>query len=129
VIELTLPYPPSLNKHYKFIGHRVLISFEGLEYVAAVKKVVKDAGVKMMTERLKVDIWLYPPDARVRDDDNGAIVIAYCLKPLFDAMQKAHVYRNDRQIKKFQAELCGIVPGGKAVVRIVRHEESEGPGA
>ena len=125
MVEFELPYPPSLNRHYRFIGRRVLISHEGRSYVEAVRKAVRDAGVKPMSEPLQVDIRLYPPDARVRDDDNGAIVIAYALKPLFDAMQKAHVYRNDRQVRRFQAELCGIVPGGRAVVRIKRHEMRE----
>ena len=127
MIEFTLPYPPSLNKHYRFIGRRVLISFEGQAYVEAVRKIVKDAGVKPMTEFLQVDIWLYPPDARVRDDDNGAIVIAYALKPLFDAMQKARVYRNDTQVKELRARMCGIVPGGRAIVRVGPYERLEGP--
>ena len=129
MIELELPYPPSLNHHYRFIGNRVLLSHEGLAYREEVREIVKKTGMDPMREQLTAGIDLFTPDGRRRDDDNGAIVIAYSLKPLFDALENARVFKNDWQVKRLVAELCGIVPGGKAIVRIDRYERREGPGA
>jgi len=118
MVGFVLPYPPSLNRHYRFIGRRVLISYEGLAFRESVRSALVAAGVKPMTGPLKVEIDLYPPDARVRDVDNG-------MKPLLDSLQHARVFANDSQIRRLEVEMCGIMPGGKALVRIDRYERRE----
>jgi Holliday junction resolvase RusA-like endonuclease len=47
------------------------------------------------------------------------------MKPLLDSLQHARVFANDSQIRRLEVEMCGIMPGGKALVRIDRYERRE----
>lgn len=91
--NLTLPYPPSVNRYYRHIivkgSPRTLISKDGRRYRDAVK--IATTGLRMGERRLAVYIRVYPPDRRRRDLDN-------IQKPLLDALEKAGVYENDCQI-------------------------------
>ena len=117
MIELILPYPPSVNTYWRHVGSKVLISKEGRAYRVNVAAVVTAAA---LTEGLRgfgnalleMEIDLYPPDNRIRDLDN------HDGKAIFDSLKQAGVYENDSQIKKRTGEMFSVVKGGKAVVRI-----------
>ncbi|OQB79049.1 MAG: Crossover junction endodeoxyribonuclease RusA [Planctomycetes bacterium ADurb.Bin126] len=112
MITLELPYPPSVNRYYRHVGFRTLISREGRAYRRLVCAILRRAGVRPLEGTLAVGLDLYPPDGRRRDCDN-------VLKALLDAMQYGGMYGDDSQIKKLLVVMRDrIVPGGKAVVAV-----------
>ncbi|MCB5226218.1 RusA family crossover junction endodeoxyribonuclease [Alishewanella sp. 16-MA] len=114
MIELTLPYPPSVNSYWRSVrvGHttKVLVSLPGRKFQAAVKEAVLIGRcAKQYAGRLVVDVYLYPADARKRDIDN-------CLKSLLDALGKAGVYIDDSQIDVLRVRRMQQFAGGKCEV-------------
>lgn len=126
MIELELPYPPSVN-HYKKLGGLGLTK-SGKMYQKRINtdetnKFYYDVWIKIRTlkatEGLKsfdkaiisVDVYVYPPDARKRDIDG-------ILKVLLDSMQKGGLYDDDNQIARLLVTRMSIIPKGKVVVRI-----------
>ncbi|HOD84361.1 MAG TPA: RusA family crossover junction endodeoxyribonuclease [Phycisphaerae bacterium] len=107
---LTLPYPPSVNRYYRHVGFRTLISREGRAYRTTVCSILRRAGIQALVGTLAVGLDLYPPDRRTRDADNVQ-------KALLDALQHGGVYRDDSQVKKLLTIMRDtVVPGGKVVV-------------
>ena len=110
-VSLQLPWPPSVNRYWRHVNGRVLISREGRAY----RKVVAAAchGVRGLGgARLGVDVVLQPPDRRRRDIDN-------VLKSLLDALEHAGVYDDDGQIDRLMVHrLNEPCRGGVARVRL-----------
>lgn len=111
MIELDLPFPPSINQYYRKVGKRVLISRRGRVFREKVCSIVASLGIDILDGPLEVRLELYPPDGRRRDVDNYQ-------KSLLDAMEKGGVYKNDSQIVKLETTKCGPVAGGGVIVRI-----------
>lgn len=110
MIDLELPYPPSVNHYYRHVGPRVLISREGRQYRDRVLAILKTERIPRLTDRLEVWMSFLPPDNRRRDLDN-------CVKCLLDALQKGGLYEDDSQIKKLHLEMCEPIEGGRCFVR------------
>lgn len=118
MIVLELPYPPSINRYYRTIGFRVLISREGRAYRKAVCAILRRAGAGPLDGTLAVGLDVYPPDARRRDVDNVQ-------KALLDALQHGGVYRDDSCVKKLLTIMRETtVPGGKVIVVVLPLEPS-----
>lgn len=127
MIELTLPYPPSVNTYWRSpnkgkLAGRHLISVKGREY----RKAVQDAVMEQMEpeevqERLYVRLLVNVPDRRKRDLDN-------LTKAIFDAISHAGVWGDDEQIDHYEVIRGDRVPGGSVRVTIVpidhRHAHS-----
>ena len=111
MIELELPYPPSVNHYYRRVGQRTLISRQGRRYREHVAALVAAAGLRPVAGRVELRLEFYPPDRRRRDLDN-------VLKALWDALEKGGAYHDDSQVKKVTAEMLSPTPGGRAIVRI-----------
>ena len=111
MIELELPFPPSVNHYYRRVGPRTLISREGRAYRERVCAILTALGIKPMAGPLDVQVEIYPPDRRRRDIDNVQ-------KALFDALEHAGAYKNDSQIVRLAIEKCTPVAGGRTIVRI-----------
>jgi len=90
-MNLTLPWPPSLNHYWRRVGAKTLISAEGRKYRKAVSDAVIEGRPSGLASRLRVEIRAYQPDRRIRDLDN-------MLKAPLDAMQHAGIYLSDSQI-------------------------------
>ena len=113
MLTIELPYPPSVNRYYRHVGFRTLISREGRAYRRAVCATLRRAGVRPMDGTLAVGLDLYPPDHRTRDADNAQ-------KALLDAMQHGGMYRDDNQVKKLLTIMRDtVVAGGKAIICIL----------
>ena len=113
---MTLGFPPSVNRYYRHVGPRVLISREGRTYrMACVSRL---GGIRPLEGDLALTVHLYPPDLRRRDADN-------CLKCLQDSLVHAGAMRDDSQIKILHVEMLEPVPGGRAHVVLETKEEHE----
>ncbi|MFI4911149.1 MAG: RusA family crossover junction endodeoxyribonuclease [Sedimentisphaeraceae bacterium JB056] len=111
-INLTLPWPPSVNHYYRKVGSRMLISRRGRIYRQAVCFIVRELGIKTFDCELKITIDAYPPDRRRRDGDN-------LLKAIFDSLQHGGLFQDDSQIKDFEFYTKELErPDGKITVRL-----------
>ncbi|VTS08525.1 RusA family crossover junction endodeoxyribonuclease [Tuwongella immobilis] len=120
MIELELPWPPSVNSYWRTFQGRMIISREGREYRKAVQALLLPLGPAIRqhaTERLAVLLQVFPPDRRRRDLDNLG-------KALLDALAAAGVYEDDSQIDDFHVIRRRVVSGGKVLVAINVMEET-----
>jgi Holliday junction resolvase RusA-like endonuclease len=117
---LFLPYPPSVNKYWRHVGFRTLISREGRRFRKHVIAILASIGCKPIQGPLIAEVEVYPPDNRRRDLDN-------VLKALFDALGHGKAYYDDFQIVELHVKKCEIVPGGKVRV-VLRQVEEEARG-
>jgi crossover junction endodeoxyribonuclease RusA len=93
MIQVTLPWPPSVNGYWRKWRGRMVISVEGRKYREAVIKHIWEQGmVKRYECNLKVTIEAHRPDNRRRDLDN-------LLKSTLDSLQHADVFGDDNQIR------------------------------
>lgn len=111
MIELTLPYPPSVNTYWRHVGERVLISSKGRSYRLDVATSVIVSRSPRQQGRLAIEVDLYPPDKRRRDIDNT-------LKALLDSLQHGGLYEDDSQIDELCVRRHPPVDGGQCVVRV-----------
>lgn len=90
--ELTLPWPPSVNRIWRAWKGRVLLSKEGRQYRQDVALCVAQARLQGFGRReVRVRAVAYLPDKRRRDIDNLA-------KAAYDALQASRVFDDDSQI-------------------------------
>lgn len=106
-VEIILPWPPSVNRYWRTVRGRMLISREGRAYrLAVVDRIIRSDTGAVMSGRLAVSIVACPPDRRRRDIDN-------LLKAPLDALAYAAVYQDDEQIDSLTVERGPIVPDGE----------------
>lgn len=116
MLELILPYPPSVNSYLKTATRSTrYISKKGLAFRAAVRVAVP-RDIKPMEQRLMVSVVLYPPDKRRRDIDNP-------IKLLLDSLQRANVYVDDSQIDRLLIERGTQIKAGICRVIIMPYEK------
>lgn len=108
MFTLTLPYPPSVNSYYGNTRPvRVYIKKKGRDYR---KFVVNNFNTSnSLTQRLQVEISLFPPDKRKRDLDN-------ILKCLLDSLTHSGVYKDDSQIDILIVRRKEVVKNGSCIV-------------
>ena len=94
--EAILPWPVSVNALYRARGKRVYVSARGKAFKKACGVIF--AGSKMVyeTERVWLDIEVYPPDNRRRDISN-------LIKIVEDALPW---FRDDSQVDKIKIKRC-----------------------
>lgn len=129
MIELELPWPPSMN-HYKSVGRIIQTKFgkfyqprfntkatssyfkEVWAYISQMK--VKE-GLKSYDSAiisLDLNVTLYPPDKRVRDVDNS-------LKVLLDSLVHAKLIHDDSQIVRLTVRRKEVfAPKGKVNLKL-----------
>ena len=113
MIELELPWPPSINHYYRYLNRRVVISGKGRDFRNDVFDIIAEMDIKPITGPVGISIQIAPPDKRRRDIDN-------IQKPLLDALEHAEkVFENDSQIvslmiKKKKPE----PPNGRVAVQV-----------
>lgn len=135
MIELTLPYPPSVNTYWRTTTNKpkqfgagmklngvkrspisVYISEKGQKFRADVMQAVLVArAAKRLSGRMQIDVVLHPGDARPRDIDNAG-------KALFDSLAHAGVYIDDSQIDRIIISRGEIIKGGQCQVLITELE-------
>ena len=113
MLALDLPYPPSINRYYRHVGYRTLISREGRTFRRNVCALLGGGGPRKppVGGRIALCMDPFPPDHRRRDLDN-------IQKPVLDALQHAGVYEDDSQVDLLMTRRGGVVPGGRLAVRM-----------
>ena len=114
MIELTLPWPPSVNTIWRRVGSLTLLSEKGRQYRQSVADQVliqRVAGKLNDSDRLAVAIEAHAPDKRRRDLDNLP-------KAVLDALTHAKVWGDDSQIDKLLILRRANKKGGALVVTI-----------
>lgn len=118
VIEITLPFPPSVNRYWRHVGARTLISREGRDYRKQVCTQLAGQFRQPACGPLEVELHLYPPDRRRRDWDNFQ-------KAVWDALQHAGAYFDDSQIARALVEKHPPESNPRADVTIRRYPSHE----
>jgi crossover junction endodeoxyribonuclease RusA len=111
LIELELPFPPSVNTYWRNFNGRMLISKKGREYRKTVAdQVLIQKGAKHYAGKIKLTIEAWRPDERKRDLDN-------LLKAPLDALTHAGVYTDDQLIVDLRIYWAND-KGGKLKVKV-----------
>lgn len=111
MMELILPFPPSVNSYWRQFQGRTLISKKGREYrLAVAEQVLIQKGAKHYSGKVKLTIEAWRPDDRRRDLDN-------LLKAPLDALTHAGVYDDDHLIVDLRI-YWAEEKGGKLKVKI-----------
>ena len=121
LISITRPWPPSVNRIWRCVGGRVLLSAAGRSYRHAVAVAVLEQNPPyyLLTGRLSMTIKAYPPDRRKRDIDNLA-------KACLDAIQSTKlVFIDDSQIDHLSIHRCAVEKPGRLEIQIWEHETDE----
>jgi crossover junction endodeoxyribonuclease RusA len=117
MIELELPYPPTINHYYgqKVNGGRYIKPKGKAFRVEVLARAFEKRACNHITSEIEVVIDAYPPDKRKRDLDN-------INKALLDALEEAGVFKDDSQIVKLTSIKHAPVKGGKVVVKVLTPE-------
>jgi crossover junction endodeoxyribonuclease RusA len=111
MIEITLPWPPTVNTYWRQYQGRVLISAKGREYCKAVSdQVLIQRAAKHIDYAMRVEIQAFRPDRRRRDLDN-------LLKAILDSLTHAGVMEDDALIEDLRIYWADDV-GGMVKVKI-----------
>jgi crossover junction endodeoxyribonuclease RusA len=109
MIELILPYPPSVNSYWGFSGSRRFLTKKANEFKLLVNLASKEA--RFGSDRIGLEVLLHAPDRRKSDLDNR-------IKALQDSLQQAGVFDDDAQIDELRVSRGIIIKGGLCVVKI-----------
>jgi len=112
MIELNLPYPPSVNTITAVVRGRKITSKRGREYrKEAVDLIREQYSGDQITGSVAVEIELYPPTRRRSDIDNFS-------KGVLDAITAAGLWLDDDQVDQLTINREPVTGGGLCVVRI-----------
>jgi crossover junction endodeoxyribonuclease RusA len=119
MINVRLPWPPSVNNYYAVVRGRKILSKRGREYKKQSKtELMIQRAARGVRSRLQVTIDAYPPDNRVRDIDN-------LIKPVCDALQDYGMFLNDAQIDDLRIRRLDLDKGrGHVWVRVSQIESA-----
>lgn len=115
-LELTLPFPPSVNKRLAHARkqNRMFLSKVFKDYFVEVDNEVKRQlkfKNKTIDENINQIIIFHPPDRRIRDNDNYP-------KAINDGIKHAKVIQDDSLLRYTLLCWGDIVKGGCAKVRL-----------
>ena len=94
-MNITLPWPPSVNTYYRTYKNRTILSATARRYKKAAGLAIAMSlkTPPMYTGRLEVELHIAPPDRRRRDIDNYG-------KASLDALQAGGIFKDDGQIDR-----------------------------
>jgi len=98
MLELELPYPPSINHYWRRVGPRTLISREGRRFRQRVMAILAAFHIRPLAGNLAVHVKVFPPDRRRRDIDN-------VLKSLLDALEHGGAFHDAVRSRTYGEEV------------------------
>lgn len=100
-MRIVLPWPPSVNRYWRTVNGRMLISAGGRKYrVEVLATALLQSIVSVGSAPVEVSILAYYPDKRRRDIDN-------VLKAPLDALTHAGIWEDDSQIEALSIRKAG----------------------
>lgn len=113
---IELPYPPSVNRMWRSVQGRNILSAVGREYRSQGLWVLQNIQSQQRLTwphqgRLSVGITVYPPDRRRRDIDNMP-------KAVLDLLTHGGVIVDDSQIDRLLIERGPVEKGGRVTVEV-----------
>lgn len=117
MIELELPYPPSVNTYWRTpregkLAGRTMLSAKARSFrEACIRRVIAISPQKAIQGRLRVWIVANPPDRRKRDLDN-------ITKAVLDALQHCGVIEDDGNIDDLRVTRGIVRRDGSVMVQI-----------
>ncbi|GGN32339.1 RusA family crossover junction endodeoxyribonuclease [Deinococcus daejeonensis] len=110
---IVLPWPPSVNRMWRSVRGRNILSKHGREYREAGLEALQAQAPRCWPAdvRLSVSICVYPPDRRRRDLDNMP-------KAVLDLLTHGGVYGDDSQIDRLEIVRRECHPGGRVIVDV-----------
>ena len=114
MINLSIPFPPTVNHMWGQSGHRKFLKKSAHEFRLKVQEEVIAKSAKI-TGRLAIFIALYAPTRRQYDIDNRC-------KAVLDALQHCGVFEDDEQVDLIWIVRRPIVKGGMCKIVLVEHE-------
>ena len=112
ILDVVLPYPPSVNHYWRYARGRFYISSAGHNYRESVLAAL--FGCEKLSSPVALEIEVYPPDRRRRDLDN-------ILKSILDALEYAGVFEDDSQVAFISVERKEVVKGGQCRIRLRKY--------
>ena len=114
-LEITLPWPPSVNTYWRMVNGRMIISKDGRDYRQEVAdQMLIQRAQKHFDGPLCLTVEAHRPDNRRRDLDN-------LLKAALDSLAHAGVYEDDSQIKDLRIYWAPNI-GGMLKIKIEEME-------
>jgi len=126
MIELELPWPPSVN-NYKQVGRMITTANGKLlqtrknspetnryyyEAWVVIRSYKFSHDVKLpISATISLEVDVFPPDSRKRDLDN-------ILKVLLDSLVRGGLIVDDSQVARLLVERKAIIPQGKVIIRV-----------
>ena len=114
MIELILPFPPTVNSYYSHTRNGVFISKKGKVYRGATQaEVLAQLGGTFapLEDSIYLEVLLTMPDRRKRDLDNY-------MKSLLDALTHAQLWLDDSQIDQLSIYRGPVSPPGSVTIRV-----------
>lgn len=117
MIQIVLPWPPSINNYWRSYRGRVVISAKGRAWLKEAEIALLEQRIPRdrISHKLSVSIDQFPPDRRRRDIDNPYKVAG-------DLLVKAGVIEDDSLIYSLSMQRFDPEPPGKFVIRIKPYE-------
>lgn len=127
--KLTLPWPPSVNRIWRALGGRVILSAQARDYIKAAGNALPAGRVPPpLTGRLWVWLTLHPPERSPRGKGPGASWdIANREKIVCDVLTKQRVWVDDSQIDVLVIQRGAPRGAGSVDVTIVTIPEGVAP--
>ena len=112
MVNLTLPWPPTVNTYYTVARGRKILSKKGRTYkLTCYKEILLQGQPDMLKGPVSVFIRAYPPDKRKRDLDN-------LLKPILDVLTNAGLYEDDSQVDELMIQRFNLKAPGRVEIII-----------
>ena len=119
MLEIFLPFPPSVNTYWGFSGSRRFLTKRAIEFKKETLDRFNATGhFGFGNARLQVSMFLHAPDKRVRDIDN-------VVKSTLDALCQAKVFTDDSQIDVLIVRRDKPMKKGLCVIRIEENFSAE----
>lgn len=116
VLDLRLPWPPSLNRLWRAVNNHILLSADARAFHKAAKNMLPMGVVaKPLTGRLAVQILLCPPASQ---EPTQRWDIANREKLICDTLTKQRIWLDDSQIDWLSLARGPAFASGRAFVRI-----------
>ena len=113
MINIKLPWPPTVNTYYTIARGRKILSKKGRDYK---KYAMPPWTGNLVSGQVEVNIEAHPPDKRKRDLDN-------ILKPILDLLTNNGVWKDDSQVDVLRIRRRHIAKPGYVRVYITEIDE------